>query len=160
MLIYKAFGRVQPLQNLIFSDKNSIENSYFFWCLILDVIFCHFGVSWCQKARFWDPLGAQLDTKWRPKSPKWRQNASQFLVRRLPFSWLISKVTFGALLGTILVDFGTPMAPKSLIFARFFDTFWLDFKSFFSFWDAISSKIVDFPHDVLHIFVLDRCCQN
>ena len=25
---------------------------------------------------------------------------------------------------------------------------------FFSFWDAISSKIVDFPHDVLHIFVL------
>ena len=131
MLIYKAFERAQHLQNLIFSDKNSIENSYFLWCLILDVIFCHFGVSWCQKARFWDPLGAQLATKWPPKSPKWRQNASQFLVPGWPFSWLISKVTFGALLGTILVDFGTPVTPKSLIFAWFFDTFWSDFRSYF-----------------------------
>ena len=73
MLIYKAFGRVQHLQNLTFSDKNAIKISYLFWYLILDVIFWDFGASWCQNSRFWDPLGAQLGTKWRPKSSKWRQ---------------------------------------------------------------------------------------
>ena len=35
---------------------------------------------------FWYPLGAQLVPKRRPKSPKWRQNASQFSVPRWPFS--------------------------------------------------------------------------
>ena len=55
MLICKELGRVHHLQNLIFSVNNSIENSYFFWCLILDVIFWDFGASWYQNCRFWDP---------------------------------------------------------------------------------------------------------
>ena len=119
MLIYKAFGWVQPIQNLTFSDLNLIKNSYFFWCLILDLIFRHFGASSYQNGRFWDPLGAQLGTKWRPKSPKWCQNASQFCFPRSPFSWPTSKVLSGAVLGTISSDFWWILTPFSRIFLIF-----------------------------------------
>ena len=129
--LYKAFGRVQTLQNLIFDDKNSIKNSYFFWCLILDVIFCHFGVSWCQKARFWDPLGAQLGTKWRPKSPKSRQKAqkkhpgrSLFVALEndlLPISLLErSWAPFWSILGPL----GSKIMDFRIIFFTF--SFWTD----------------------------------
>ena len=74
---YKAFRWVQHIQNLTFSHKMSIKISYIFWCLILGLIFWDFGATWCQKARFWEPLGAQLGPKWRPKSPKWCQNAQK-----------------------------------------------------------------------------------
>ena len=60
-----------------------------------------------NKTRFWEPLGAQLGPKWRPKSPKWRQNGIIFIFPRSPFCRLASDVTFGALLGIILVDLGS-----------------------------------------------------
>ena len=42
---------------------------------LLDLIFLDFLLTWCQNARFWDPLGAQLGPEWRPKSPNWRPRA-------------------------------------------------------------------------------------
>ena len=56
----------------------SVKISYIFWCLILGLIFWVFGATWYQKARFLEPLGAQLGPKWRPKSPKWRKNCIHF----------------------------------------------------------------------------------
>ena len=123
MLIYKAFGRVQHLQNLTFSDQNSINNSYVFWCLILDVIFWDFGASWCQNSRFWDPLGAQLGTKWRPTSPKWHQKGSKNLLGGNTWNRLALEVVFGMPLGTILVDLGWFW----IDFWWFWDEFWMDF---------------------------------
>ena len=70
---YIVFRWVEHIQNLKFSHQISIKISYNFWCLILGLIFWEFGATWCQKGRFWEPLGAQLVPKWRPKSLKWCQ---------------------------------------------------------------------------------------
>ena len=61
---------LEHIQNLHFFHQASINFSYIFWCLILGFIFWVFGATWCQKDRFWEPLGAQLGPKWRPKSTK------------------------------------------------------------------------------------------
>ena len=76
----------------------------------------HFSTFWrvlMPNCGFWDPPGAQLGTKWRPKSPKWRQKGpnrvgwAAHIGAQLPGSFS------GALLGTLLVDFGSRLAPKS-----------------------------------------------
>ena len=87
MPLYKAFQWVQHIQNLMFSHQNSIKNSCFFWCIIQDLIFWDFNATWCQKAWFWEPLGPQLGTKWRLKSPKWRSNGTHFSKTVAPFYW-------------------------------------------------------------------------
>ena len=57
----------------------SIKFSYIFWCFILGLIFWAFGATWCPKGGFWEPLGAQLGRKWRPKSRKRRPKSSCLL---------------------------------------------------------------------------------
>ena len=115
MLIYKAFRKVRHLQNLTFSDPNSIK----IWCLILDVIFPDFGAPWCQNCRFWDPLGVQLCTEWRSKSPKWHQKTAKKTYPGIQFCRLASKIVFGTLLGTISSDFLWILNPFSRIFSMF-----------------------------------------
>ena len=78
MLIYKAFGRVRHLQNVAFSWANSIENQYFIWYHILDVICLLLGATCRQKAWFWEPLDAGWGPKWWPKSPAWRQKPQMY----------------------------------------------------------------------------------
>ena len=113
MPLNKAFRWVQHIQNLTFPHKMSVKISYIFWCLIVGLILWDFGATWCQKARFWEPLGAQLGPKWRPKSPKWRQNGIIFIFTRSPFCRLASEIVFGALLGTISSDFWRILTPFS-----------------------------------------------
>ena len=86
MLIYKAFRWVQHLQNLTSSDLNSVKNSYFFWCLIMALIFRHFGTSWCQNARFWDPLWRPAGHQMAPKIGQVAPKCSPFLKDGAPFS--------------------------------------------------------------------------
>ena len=123
MLIYKAFRWVPHIQHITFSNKKSIEKSCFFWDLILVEIVWGFGTPWCQKAWFCEPLGAQRGPKWRPESPKWHQHMSKTVVWQSLVWRLGSNVAFGTLVGTILVDLGSPLAPKSLIFTWFIDPF-------------------------------------
>ena len=128
MPLYKAFRWVQHIQNLTLPHKISIKISYIFWCLILGLIFWDFGATWCQKARFWEPIGAQLGPKWRPKSPKWRQNGRLKTLPRRSWNRPASKTAFGTLLGTTLVDFGIDFLwfsmEFSVIFIQFSINFW------------------------------------
>ena len=74
-----------------------------------------------------------VGTPWRPVVPKMAPRIVQMVPKGDPKGcglvtfWvsqnrLASKIAFGALLGTILVDFGSPVAPKSFIFIGFFDS--------------------------------------
>ena len=47
----------------------------FFLAAFLDLIFLHFMLNFAQKCDFWIPFGIRWGPTWRPKSPKWRQNA-------------------------------------------------------------------------------------
>ena len=96
----------------------------------MDVIFPTFDASWCQNARCWIPRGAQLDLKVRTFSPRCvHLYASEPLYAPpLGGSWNqpFSKVAFGALMGTTLVDLGWILDEFGWIFEYFsmiLDTF-------------------------------------
>ena len=59
----------------------------------------------------------QLDTKWHPKSPKWRQNGSQNHLWVWSGDSSSPKLASAVPLAAILVDFGIPLAPNSWILA-------------------------------------------
>ena len=46
----------------------------FFRDAFLDLIFLHFMLIFARKWDFWTPFEIRWGPKWRPKSPKWRQN--------------------------------------------------------------------------------------
>ena len=80
--------------------------SFFLW---------FFGATWCQKGGFWEPLGAQLGPKWRPKSPKWRQKCAK-KYQDPPKKYQHPPKSIGLIflvrLGAKKVDFGSPLAPS------------------------------------------------
>ena len=61
-------GKVQHPQNHIFPIEDFIRISTFFQHPSLDLHFSIFWTSWIQKARFWEPLGAQLGDKMAPQN--------------------------------------------------------------------------------------------
>ena len=71
-----------------------------------------------QNARFWNPAAAQLDPKWRPKSPKWRQKRTIFLV------WL-SPISPTCCQGRLRSDPGHHFGWFSTVFDRWFMDFYL-----------------------------------
>ena len=76
----------------------------------------HFSTFWrvlMPKRMILGPLGAQLGPKWCPKSPKWRQKGLNRVGRAAHIGAQLPGSFSGALLGTLLVDFGPPLAPKS-----------------------------------------------
>ena len=126
---YKAFRWVEHIQNLTFSYQISNKISLIFLCLILGLIFWEFGATWCQKARFWEPLGAQLGSKWRPKSPKWRPKSPKWRQKSQKKHPMRS----------LFVVLENDLLPRSLSerswapFLRIFDGFWPHFRWFFRF---------------------------
>lgn len=106
MLIYKAFGWVYHIHNLTFSDQISIKNHTFSDALFWASFFNFLARLDAKNARFRETLSAQVNPKWHPKPPKWRQKGTSFS-RTVPFFCrLASMIAFGPLLGTSLVDFG------------------------------------------------------
>ena len=98
----------------------------FFHLPFLNIIFPTFDASWYQKAR-WVSLGAQQDQKLRPKSAKWRQNAT-------PKTPVVLQNTVP----------GTDLLPRSLS-----ECSWA---SFWSIWDGFLMNFKGFGHQFGSIF--------
>ena len=135
MPLFKAFQWVQHIKNLMFFSSKFNQKRMLF-------LMPHSGRNflrlWCDlmpKCSIWGPrwrpAGRKMAAKIAQVSPKGSKKASGALTFYDPGKRLASNITFGAFLGTILVDFGTPRVQNH-----------------------------GFPHHFLHIFVLDRCCQN
>ena len=90
---------------IIFSSF-SASFLYHFLDAFLDLIFPTFEAPWCQNDGFWEPLGAQLGSKRRLKSAKWRQKVPKKYQCGAHIFRPISEIVSRALPGTILVDFG------------------------------------------------------
>ena len=88
-----------------FSNQNSIKISSFFQHPFPDLIFPIFDALWCQNAWFWHPLGTGQCPKRRPKLPKCRQKWLPKTPGGIITCRPASTTRFGALLGTILVEF-------------------------------------------------------
>ena len=150
MHLYEAFRWVQHIQHLTFPDSNSMNKSYFFWTLILDVIFCDFGKTWCQRMDLGTPPAAQLNPKMAAKVAHFSKMVAFFSKMWPTFRRLACEVAFGALLGTILVDLGIHLAPNLWIFARLFYRFQCCFCHLFNaalsqHYAVLTTKIEEMP---------------
>ena len=112
-LYIKHLRGLSAFKNLTFSVKDPIKKSCFSGTLS-GTLFCWlFEASWCQNARFWDPLalsGAQNCGQNHPSGAKGLQKSTRTEVLAgtggHSFDGLASKIDFGAFLGTILIDLG------------------------------------------------------
>ena len=128
MLIYKAFRWVQHIQNLTFSDEDSIDKSCFFCYLILAIFFCDFGTTWCQKTWFWEPLGAQLGPKMASKIAQVDSESIQKVSAKLNLGPTCFQGCFGSAPGHHFGRFWEPLGTNSMDFSMIFDTYSWDFR--------------------------------